>query len=292
MDIDLVNFSSLFELIVAFSFAYGGIESFQNYVNSLVYNDFGLELSLGQKKLFTYRDEIYSVPERESFAETKLRETSVASIKKLVENFADFSSNFERIKTGKIFSCQFNITGFYYLLVLIIAGFQKALGNEATFAILVLTTLICLFFIFGIIWNINKVCGNYESKVLQFRILRKVLFFIFYFIIIVSLVLIFKSLLSDWSQYLTSKYVIFYYGQLFAVVLTSFPILILGVNFYCSKVLYRDRLKKSLQNLIDSSHFNELKSYYEDLTKKIDIENFQFTFFESEKENINLEPLN
>jgi len=274
MEIKLSGFCSIYEIIVAFTFAYNGIKSFKEWVDSLVSKDIDEDLKALKIKILVFAENkkfFHSNVKKseESLAEELGKRQLEENRKKITDQTTNLSANCENTSNGKIFYSQFILTGFYYISVLMIAGFQDILKDLTSFILLFLNTSICIGILLYNICHIRKACKNPDFGVLKFNPLLYILLYsVLILIIVISVKLGENKLTVFINEYMPTNFID--WAKLFILLFSFIPVFIPFLNFFLYHNLYGKNIKNSLKSILDGENMKLAdKDYKSDIDKMI-----------------------
>jgi hypothetical protein len=143
MDLDVLisDLNSYFELLVAFTLAYGGIESFQNSINKYFLSNFNdkyiKEVEIKLKKLTGE----YVILEAGDYFQSKLSE-----LKLHIKNMESLKREAIRVLDGIDFRAMFYLIGLFYMTTIVVGGFQKIIGDITSFFIVLLSSVLVMLY--------------------------------------------------------------------------------------------------------------------------------------------------
>lgn len=270
--VSISNFSSIYELMVAFAFAYGGIESFTQWVVTFKPLDKELNTIIDLVKFSISNSKL-------DVSDDFYKKSTIDALSKHQESLLRSSSGlgelFENLKNGKIYSPQFYIIGFYYLSILLLGGFETNQGSIVIYIMMFLLTVVSIVFICLFInINMNK-CKSIDGKnngLLSFLTHE---FQVLLYIPISMVLFVLTKIYSPFASTIVIS-IIDNHKEWF-ILFSLIPILIPLSNFLFFESYYQGRLERNIDEIKNSEAHKAIQAYYNHLLTE-ELRNFDVFF--------------
>ncbi|WP_018342377.1 hypothetical protein [Cytophaga aurantiaca] len=180
-ELKIGDFNSYFELFVAFTFAYSGLSGFKDYINVASFHAYATILEKYSASLReTHLTVLIGGSERtKKWLNDKkdLAEIQLNLLRKIIVH-----SN--AIFDGTAFRSQFYLTGAIFLSLIILSGFEKAIGDTVTFITVFFISLISICYNRYANWRLTlqakgKIDEIYIEKLMSSKVLM-IIYLIFF----------------------------------------------------------------------------------------------------------------
>jgi hypothetical protein len=176
---------------------------------------------------------------------------------------------FNSLQSGKIYYPQFYVVGFYYLLVLLLGGFQDKLERDVSFSLLFFITVTCTLFIAIYIKFIINKCksptGTNSSTIS--KLLNKmeakhhsIIFVVICFIeFIITL-----NCQTGLSKIINSEFIQTHIKncEVEIILFSFFPMFFVICNFVLFQTNYEKHLSKNISNIGESEDWKAVQGHY------------------------------